>query len=106
MARARASDRELLAAGLDPAVDGESEWVTAPGCPVCRETGHLGRTAVIERIDVTPQIAELMIRRAPSAEIIAAAEADGMVSLRTQATELARQGITSLAEIARVIQVG
>ena len=105
-ARAPADAGDLRAAGLDPATEGHTEWVSAPGCHVCRETGYLGRTAVIERIDVTPDIAELMIRRAPGSEIIAAAEANGMVSLRAQAEALARQGVTSLAEIARVIQVG
>ncbi len=101
---ALADPQALAAAGLDEATKGE--WMTAPGCHICRETGYVGRTAVIERIDVTPDIAELMIRRAPAAEIIAVAEAGGMVPLRAQAVALARQGATSLAEIARVIQVG
>ena len=102
--RAPASPDVIAAAGLNPVAEAETEWVTGKGCPVCRGTGYLGRTAVIERIDVTPEIAELMIRRAPSADILRAAEADGMVPLRAQAEGLARQGITSLAEIARVIQ--
>ena len=74
-------------------------------CPICRETGYLGRTAVIERIDVTPQVSDLMIRRANATEIVRQAEGEGMIPLQDQAEALARQGITSLAEIARVIQV-
>ena len=96
----------IAAAGMDPVAEAETRWTAGAGCHVCRETGYLGRTSVIERIDVTPEIAELMIRRAPSADILRAAEANGMVSLRHQAEALARQGVTSLAEIARVIQAG
>ena len=100
-----ASASELQAAGFDPAAEAGTLWTRGRGCPVCRETGYMGRTAVIERIDVTPTVSDLMIRRANAAEIVQAAEAEGMVSLREQAVALARQGVTSIAEIARVIQV-
>lgn len=96
---------ELVAAGLDPEACVNETWMRAPGCAVCRDTGYLGRTAVIERIDVSPRIADLMIRRAHASDIIGAAEAEGMVGLHAQAVALARSGQTSLAEIARVIQV-
>ncbi|MBT8409347.1 MAG: GspE/PulE family protein [Alphaproteobacteria bacterium] len=96
-------EEALRAAGLDPAAEAGAEWRAGPGCAACRETGYAGRTAVIERLTMTAEVAELMIRRAPMAELAAAAEASGMTKLRTQALDLARQGVTSLAEVNRVI---
>ncbi|NNE87078.1 MAG: type II/IV secretion system protein [Silicimonas sp.] len=103
--KAPAEPVELLAAGLDPVADIDTPWTHGTGCPVCRDTGYLGRTAVLERIDVTPTVSDLMIRRANAAEIVREAQSEGMIALHDQAEALARQGVTSLAEIARVIQV-
>ncbi len=97
------SEEVLRDSGLDPALEEETVWREGPGCSTCRNTGYLGRTAVIEHISLTPRVTELMIRRAPGAELLAAAEASGMVSLRAQALALARRGVTSLAEVNRVI---
>ena len=93
----------LTASGLDLVEDASTEWFSGFGCDACRETGYAGRTAVIERLTLTPKVAELMIARAPVAELVQAAEAAGMRRMRTQALDLARQGVTSLAEVNRVI---
>ena len=100
-----ADPSELRAAGLDAEANAETLWMQGSGCGVCRDTGYLGRTAVIERIDVTPTVSDLMIRRVNATEIVQTAEREGMISLHDQSEVLARQGVTSLAEIARVIQV-
>ena len=91
----------LQRAGLQPR-EGDN-WRAGTGCHVCRNTGYVGRTAVIERLNLTPRVAELMTRRVPGAELLAEAEASGMRSLKTQAFDLARAGITSLDEVNRVI---
>ncbi|PUB17055.1 GspE/PulE family protein [Yoonia sediminilitoris] len=97
------SDDTLRASGLDPQAERDTVWKVGQGCGHCRDTGYAGRTAVIESLTLTPDVAERMIRRAPMGELAAAAEQAGMIRLRKQALDLARQGVTSLAEVDRVI---
>jgi type II secretory ATPase GspE/PulE/Tfp pilus assembly ATPase PilB-like protein len=99
------SDDELLAAGLDPECDRNTGWRMGQGCGHCRDTGYAGRIAVVESLTLTPDVADHMIRRAPTDQLAAAAAAAGMRGLRQQALDLARQGVTSLAEVNRVIFV-
>ena len=94
-------DGALRTAGIDP--DEAASWRQGKGCHHCRGTGYEGRIAVIERLNLSPRIAELMSRRVPGAELLAAAEEEGMRSLRVQAVDLARRGVTSLDEVNRVI---
>lgn len=98
------ADPDLLeASGLDPVAEALTQWFNGTGCSACRDTGYSGRTAVIESLTLTPDVAELMIKRAPIAELAVAAEAAGMNRLRAQAMDMARAGVTSLQEVNRVI---
>jgi type IV pilus assembly protein PilB len=99
------SDDDLSAAGLDPECDRNTGWRMGQGCGHCRDTGYAGRIAVVESLTLTPDVADHMIRRAPTGQLAAAAAAAGMRGLRQQALDLARQGVTSLAEVNRVIFV-
>lgn len=83
--------------------DTDTDWQAGSGCQSCRDTGYTGRTAIIERFDVSPTVSDLLIQRASAKDITSAAQADGMISLKDQAVKLARDGVTSLAEVNRVI---
>ncbi|MFN0183360.1 MAG: GspE/PulE family protein [Aquabacterium sp.] len=74
----------------------------AVGCPHCRHTGYRGRQAVSELLVLNDELRELIAARAPLSQLRAAAAAQGMVSLRTCAQDLVRQGLTTQAEIDRV----
>ena len=56
-------------------------------------------------MDVTEEIRSLIMRRASADAIASAAIAGGMGRLRDDGLEKVRAGITSLAEVARVIGV-
>ncbi len=78
------------------------DWRGPQGCARCFGTGYLGRAAIVEHLDLSPEIADLMIARAPAARMRTAASAQGMRFLRDSALSLAWRGQTSLAEVDRV----
>ena len=74
----------------------------ARGCERCRGTGYSGRFALGELLTLTPELKALVARRAPHAEVQAAALATGWRSLREQALQAASLGLTTLEEVDRV----
>jgi general secretion pathway protein E len=74
------------------------------GCAECLGTGYRGRTGVFELLTLDAQLRDLVGKRTTSAEIKSAAQRRGMVTLRQAGEALVRDGITSLAEVARVIE--
>lgn len=69
------------------------------GCYKCHYTGYAGRSTVVELLNVTPEIAEMILDERSAREIAARARMQGMQSLRENALELARQGQTSIEEV-------
>lgn len=74
----------------------------AVGCPQCNGTGYSGRTGIVELLEVTDPIRRLVIDRAVSQDIHAAAVRAGMRSMYQHGVEKVVQGITTVAEVARV----
>jgi general secretion pathway protein E len=74
------------------------------GCPDCLGTGYRGRTGVFELLMLDAELRDLAGKRTSSTDIKAVAQRKGMISLRDAGEALAREGTTSLAEVARVIE--
>jgi type IV pilus assembly protein PilB len=68
-----------------------------------RMTGYRGRTGFHELMVINQEIAELVVRRAPLADIKAAAKANGMKELREDGLEKVLAGITDPQEVMRVV---
>jgi general secretion pathway protein E len=81
--------------------DGEGHWHPV-GCERCSHTGYKGRTGVYELMTVDAQVQTLVHNRAPEQELVAAARAAGLKSMREDGERLVRDGITSLEEVIRV----
>ncbi len=60
---------ELLEIGWDPARTQGVTFFRGAGCDVCRNTGFKGRLGLFECITSTPELRELIARRAPIVEI-------------------------------------
>jgi type IV pilus assembly protein PilB len=73
------------------------------GCRRCNGTGYRGRLGVYEVMTLSPEIRQMTLERRSSEEIRALAVREGMRPLRDDGLEKVRQGLTSIAEIARVI---
>lgn len=101
-ARPGAPTRQQVAAFQLSGDAGQGGFKTAVGCPACRGTGYQGRSAIVEILALDDTLRTLIAHRAPIGEIRAAARQGGVRELRDAALDLARAGITSLDEVARV----
>ncbi|HVQ12373.1 MAG TPA: GspE/PulE family protein, partial [Vicinamibacterales bacterium] len=72
------------------------------GCAECRGIGYKGRVGVFELLTLNSELRRLVNARATEEEILNAARANGLSTLREQAIELVRQGVTTIDEITRV----
>ncbi|MBI4726650.1 Flp pilus assembly complex ATPase component TadA [candidate division TA06 bacterium] len=85
--------------GADPA---EFEGVTfykGAGCMECNRTGMKGRIGLFEILVVTPAIRKLILSRASTDEIRAAAVSEGMTLLRQDGYNKVKKGITTLETV-------
>ncbi len=73
------------------------------GCENCRGTGYRGRTGIHELMLVNDEIAEMVVRRAPLADIRDAAKANGMKELKEDGLGKVLSGVTDPAEVRRVV---
>jgi general secretion pathway protein E len=72
------------------------------GCEHCVNSGYKGRTGVYELLVVDEAIQALIHSRASEHEVIKAAAANGMRSMREDGERLVAEGVTSLEEVVRV----
>jgi type II secretory ATPase GspE/PulE/Tfp pilus assembly ATPase PilB-like protein len=72
------------------------------GCPWCAKSGYRGRRGIYELMEVTDELRNLMLNRAPNASIFDCAKRSGMMTLRQSGLEAVIQGVTTMAEVLRV----
>jgi type II secretory ATPase GspE/PulE/Tfp pilus assembly ATPase PilB-like protein len=77
----------------------KSALYAAKGCPECDHTGYRGRTPVWELMVADRAVKRLIQKRAPLDEIVAAALAGGMRTLKQDGIERVLQGVTDLAQV-------
>jgi general secretion pathway protein E len=82
---------------------GDSPYYTAVGCSYCDGQGFSGRTPIAELLVVTPEIRKLVVDGKSPQEIEEAYVRAGGVRLLETGLGLARSGLTSLAEVVRVV---
>ncbi|HEX2104071.1 MAG TPA: ATPase, T2SS/T4P/T4SS family [Solirubrobacteraceae bacterium] len=85
---------------------GDIEAYEPVGCGRCGGSGYKGRTGLYEVMAVTDEIRHLAIERAPADRVAEVAVRNGMRRLRDDGLEKVRQGVTSVAEVARVTTAG
>ena len=81
--------------------DDQHRWHPV-GCEHCVNSGYKGRTGVYELLVVDEAIQALIHGRASEQEVIKAAVANGMRSMREDGERLVAEGVTSLEEVVRV----
>src|SRR2546422_1876156 len=92
----------LEESGLDPSLEHTQTFYEGIGCIECGGTGHKGRTAICELLDLSDAIREMILEKRPTSEIKKAAREEGMRFLRESAVEQVMAGITTLKEINKV----
>lgn len=95
----READLQLLGLPTD-----RDLTIFGPGqCPECDNLGYKGRTGVFEIMVLNDPIRELVLQRKPASAIMEAAQAAGMHTLRDSAIRKVLGGVTSIAELQRLI---
>jgi len=72
---------------------------SAKGCKECDRTGYRGRTAVWELMVADAIVKRLVQKRAPVEEIVSAALAGGMRTLKQDGIDKVLHGITDMAQV-------
>ena len=75
------------------------------GCEFCNYTGYRGRVAIFEIAEMDDELRHLVINRVPHHTLKEAAVAAGMTTLLSDGLGKAAAGVTSLAEVWRVVSV-
>jgi type IV pilus assembly protein PilB len=95
---------DLLEAGFPEFLWDDIDALYLPvGCGSCARTGFRGRLGIYEVMTVTEEIERMTVERASSDDIKRSAVRDGMIQLKEDGLEKARQGVTSIAEVLRVV---
>ena len=76
------------------------------GCPACAGQGYRGRMALMEILPFDPDMDEMIARRGTSRELQEMAVAKGFRPLAESGRSRVIEGRTSLAEVARVVDLG
>jgi type II secretory ATPase GspE/PulE/Tfp pilus assembly ATPase PilB-like protein len=97
-------DFELRLLGIAPSAE-IGQLYEAVGCEHCELQGYKGRIAIQELLKMDSELDELIGRRASVREIRQAALAKGFRPLADDAVRRVLQGITSLDEISRVVDL-
>jgi len=95
---------DLVRLGFPMAPDGGVPLLFRPvGCVACSNTGYRGRIALHEVMVVSEEIERLAVARASNAELMRAAIAGGMLTLRQDGWAKVALGYTSIEEVLRVV---
>ena len=95
-------ERQLLGLGEDAP---PQTLYRAVGCDRCAHQGYKGRIAIIELLKMTPALDELVARRVSSRELKTAAAAGGFHSLIDDGVRRVLEGVTTLEEVGRVVDL-
>jgi type IV pilus assembly protein PilB len=90
----------LVEAGFRVGADVEA--YEPEGCRRCKSSGYHGRIGLFSVMLMSDRVKDLTIAGAPESEIEKAAQEEGMHTLREAGLQKVRDGVTSIAEVARV----
>jgi type II secretory ATPase GspE/PulE/Tfp pilus assembly ATPase PilB-like protein len=92
---------ELSKKGLQP--EEEDTFYEPVGCEHCRQTGYRGRVGIFELLTVDNEIKALVSRRSSIEDIFTQAREKGMTTMKEDGWQKVKQGITTIAEVERVL---
>jgi type IV pilus assembly protein PilB len=78
-------------------------WFESSGCPLCANTGHLGRTAVYEFLEIDDELREAIGNGASSAALARMGRERGYTPMFADGLEKVADGAISYDELCRVV---
>lgn len=84
-----------------------NEFYRSAGCNMCRQLGYQGRIALHEIMITGPRVRDIISRGETSEDVMEqAAIEEGMITIKKDGINKAKQGITTLEEVMKVILLG
>jgi type IV pilus assembly protein PilB len=99
----KATRADLTALGRSSERLGRRTLVRGRGCSACGGTGYRGRVALFEVLVLTDEMRELIARDGSTVDIQRLAVESGMRPLHEDGVRLCLEGVTTLAEVQRVV---
>ena len=107
------ADEYVLNTEIDPATvltHWQSEYTQnkkftlhkAKGCKACNDTGYSGRIGLYELMTISPNLRQLIQKRAPVPELVREALSNGMVTLKQDGITKVLKGVTDIAQVRAV----
>ena len=95
----------LMTLRIPPEALTNVQFYAGKGCAQCGKTGYLGRMAIMEIVDPTARMREMISAEASEQELRLAALTAKMTTLGEDGLNKAKAGLTTLEELVRVIEV-
>ncbi len=80
----------------------EAKTFEPVGCEQCEQTGYRGRIGIYEIMTISRRLKNMIARGASAEELNAAAQEEGMHTLRESACRLVLEGVTSYQEMLKI----
>ena len=93
------TDEELERLGIERYQVGTNKFYRGNGCAMCNNTGYKGRKAIVELLEMTPEICELISNFSPTVAIRKKAKEQGMITIREDGIKAIFNGETTVEEI-------
>lgn len=87
-----------------PSLPANAELVKGSGCDQCHDTGYRGRRAIFEVLVLDEDFHDAVINQANTVELERIAVSKGMRTMFDDGLDKAAQGLTSVAEILRIVR--
>jgi len=95
----------LMTLRIPPEALTNVQFYAGKGCAQCEKTGYLGRMAIMEILDPTARMREMISAELTEQDLRLAALAAKMTTLGEDGLNKAKAGLTTLEELLRVIEV-
>jgi len=95
------TEDQLMEVSLTPDDVRGKKFYYGSGCEQCNNTGYKGRIAIYEIMTFNDEVRDLIMNRASTSVLRAAARRNGMKLLRENGLEIIYEGVTTLDEVAR-----
>ncbi len=80
-----------------------AQVIRSNGCDKCHGSGFLGRIGIFEMFVITERVRQLIVAKVSASVLRAAAAKQGMRGLREDGAVKVREGLTTVAEVLRVV---
>lgn len=100
------TDLELKGIGIDPESVKGHKFYKGEGCANCRGTGQKGRVAIVEMLELTPAVREVVMRDGTAQDIAEIAKKEDVYyTLQEDALRKFKDGIIDLKEVNKYVYI-